>query len=145
MRVPSAPRVPSPSHVAATARLIAARHRALVRLAQASGVLAVALALWSAQSAVQSEKRSWGATTTVLVTTRDLAPGDAIGPTDVEIARWPLAVAPPSAVDQLEPGVLVRQRVDTGDALTRADVARSPGPAGLLPRGWRGVDLHRGE
>lgn len=132
-------------HLVSQFRLAAARHRSVVRAAQVAGVIAVGLALWSASSSVDTERRRWGDTTTVLVALRPLTPGDMITAADVRLDQWPVALAPPGAAPSLDEIALVRQQVGPGEVLTTHDLSPRVGPGGLLPRGSRAVAIPVGD
>jgi Flp pilus assembly protein CpaB len=132
-------------HLVSQLRLAAARHRFVVRVVQVAGVVAVGLALWRASSSVDTERRQWGDTTTVLVALRTLAPGDTITAADVRPDQWPVALAPPGAVPSLDEVAQVRQRVGPGEVLTAHDLSPRVGPAGLLPKGSRAVAIPVGD
>lgn len=128
-------------HLVSQFRLAAARHRSVVRAVQVAGVVAVGLALWSASSSVDAERRRWGDTTTVLVAVRTLAPGDTITAADVRLDQWPVALVPPGAVPSLDEVAQVRQRIGPGEVLTAHDLSPRTGPLGLLPKGSRAVAI----
>ena len=128
-------------HLVSQFRLAAARHRSVVRASQVAGVVTVGLALWSASSSVDTERRRWGDTTTVLVALRPLAPGDALTDADVRLDQWPVALAPPGAVPSLDEMAQVRQWVGPGEVLTAHDLSPRVGPGGLLPSGSRAVAI----
>ncbi len=103
----------------------AARRRAVAVIA------AVAVAWWVVVrvDAADRARREWGATSTVLVVTRDLAAGAAIGAGDVRAVRWPTALVPDGALSELPEGRRLTSAVAPGEALVDHRLAR-PGAGG---------------
>jgi Flp pilus assembly protein CpaB len=128
-------------HLVSQFRLAAARHRTIVRAAQVAGVLAVGFVLWTASTSVDDERRRWGDTTSVIVAVHPLAPGDPITPSDIRVAQWPVALAPPGAAPSVDGATQARQRIGVGEVVTTADLSPRAGPVGLLPKGSRGVTI----
>jgi Flp pilus assembly protein CpaB len=122
------------------------------RLAQRPAVrrtLAVALALVTglvAASLLQAgdaARRSWGVTRPVAVATRDLAPGDTLGPGEVEVRPLPAALVPAAALRDAPAGATVRQPVLAGEPLVPTRLAPDglAGTAALVPEGYRAVSV----
>jgi hypothetical protein len=86
-------------------------------------------------SAHDAARAEWGVTVPVLVAHLPLAPGDELDGR-VAIAEWPAAIVPPDALAAVEPGLVARQHVASGDAVGALDVAPGDGPLALVPDGW---------
>ncbi len=117
------------------------RRSAVVVLALVTG-LAVASLVQSGEAA----RRSWGASRSVAVATRDLAPGDVLSPSAVEVRRLPAAVVPAGASASAPVGAVVRQPVVAGEPLVPARLAPDglTGTAALVPEGFRAVAVPLG-
>jgi hypothetical protein len=126
-------------------RVVAAR-RLLVRHPWvywfAVGALAAAAyaSVGSHTAAHDAARAEWGATSPVVVAHTPLAPGDALG-ARVAIAAWPSAIVPPDALAAVEPGLVARQHVASGDVVGALDVAPGDGPLALVPDGWVAVPV----
>ncbi|MGI9643783.1 MAG: hypothetical protein ACR2O6_00570, partial [Ilumatobacteraceae bacterium] len=68
----------------------------------------------------------WAERRAVVVAALDHRAGDELVWRTVEV---PLVAVPPSAVDDVEPGALARQRIGLGEVVVSADVAAPAGPA----------------
>lgn len=103
----------------------AARRRAVAVLA------AVMVTVWvvARVDAADRSRREWGATSTVLVATRELPSGAAIGAGDVRAVRWPAALVPDGALSGLPEGRRLTSAVTPGEALVDHRLAR-PGAGG---------------
>jgi pilus assembly protein CpaB len=103
----------------------AARRRVVAVLA------AAAVTLWvvARVDAADRARREWGATSTVLVVTRDLAAGATIGAGDVRADRWPTALVPDGALTELPAGRRLSAEVTRGEAVVEHRLAR-PGAGG---------------
>lgn len=82
----------------------------------------------------------YGPPVAVLVATRDLRSGDAVGTTDIAVARWPEDLVPPGALTDAAELAAVRltSRVTTGSVLTASHV-RDDGPLARLSSGRAAV------
>jgi Flp pilus assembly protein CpaB len=101
-------------------QLLGARpaRRALLRRAAALAVCGVVCV--SVVQRVQDAERTrvhWGTTTELLVASRDLPPGWAIGPDDLRRVEWPTALVPSGALDELPAGARLRAPMAHGEAL----------------------------
>lgn len=99
-------------------------------------VAAIALAAgWNVHvrlDGVDDARSAWTDQRIVLVASGDHAPGDALV---VESRTLPSAAIPPSALDELPAGAIVRQHVARGEVVTHADVASGDGPAAAAESG----------
>lgn len=119
-------------HVLAHARLALARRPYLYwAIVAALAVLAVA-GVHRQNASIANERDRWGTTRTALVARRQLEPGDLVDATIVEL---PLAALPDQALDALDVGARVRQRVGAGEVLTILDVTPRHGPASTAEPG----------
>lgn len=119
-------------HVAATARLFLARRPWLYWAIIALLAIGVALAVRQQVAAIDTTRRSWGATATVLRADEAMGPGDPILASPVEL---PVAAIPDGALSTVPDGASLRQRVGAGEVLVDLDVASAPGPASRTPPG----------
>ncbi|QXC63265.1 hypothetical protein KSP35_11030 [Aquihabitans sp. G128] len=79
-------------------------------------------------AAAQAERERWGETRPVLVADRPLAAGDPLAGA-VRTVRWPVGLAPPSALRAVPAGARTAGPVAEGAPLTAASLARG-GPGG---------------
>lgn len=116
----------------------AVRRGLVVALAVATGLVVAGLVRSGAAA-----RQSWGATQAVAVVTRDLQPGDVVGPDTVEVRDLPTAVVPAEALSEVAPGTVVRQPVAAGEALVPTRLAPDglTGTAALVPGGYRAVSV----
>ena len=110
-------------------------------------MLSVALgAGWLAAGIVEGADRTrlaWGTSEGVLIARHDLAPGDPIESSDVELAARPTALMPTSALRDLPEGAVVRATVLAGEVLVAERLAPTglSGVAALVPVGMRAVAI----
>jgi Flp pilus assembly protein CpaB len=92
-------------------------------------------------------RRRWGHDRPVAVATRDLPAGRTIGPTDVRIERWPLAVGPADALGSVVPGTIVSSAISAGEPFVRRRLGRPAGGpvAAVLATGRRAVTVPIGD
>ena len=103
-----------------------------------AAAVVIGLIVGGSVRAFQQQRESWGDTVDVLVTTRELAPGDRLD--DAVVMRSvPVAVAPDDAVSEIPAGAVARQRAGRGEMLSDHDLSGGEGRAGLAPQGWRVV------
>lgn len=105
-------------------------------------VLAVAagagLAVADAVAAVGDARRAWGVERTVLIATRDAAPGEPLDGV-VEGQPRPVPMIPDAALTEAPAGAVLRQHVSAGEIAVEADVTPTAAPQALIPPGWQGV------
>lgn len=114
-------------HVVANARMFLARRPWVYWVVVAALTALVIVVVRDRLTAIDARRESWGATQGVLVADHDLAPGD---PIDVSRVDVPLAVLPAGAITDLPPDARLRQRVAAGEILVGIDITATPGPAG---------------
>lgn len=91
----------------------------------------------------EARRAAWGESVPVAVATRAVAAGEVLGPLDVTIEAWPVAVVPAGALDEAPVGRTATAPIVAGEAVVAARVA----PEGLsevaarLPPGWRAVAI----
>lgn len=78
-------------------------------------------------SRAEAARRRWGATRPVLVTTRPIAPGEAVG-SAVAIVQWPVAVVPPDAIADLPAEATAAADLAQGVAVTAESFRDPAGP-----------------
>jgi Flp pilus assembly protein CpaB len=92
--------------------------RALLRRAAALSVCtAVCLAVVHRVQDADRVRERWGATTHLLVTTRDLPPGALLAAGDVRLVEWPEAHAPSGSIDALPHDRRLSAPVAAGEVL----------------------------
>ena len=121
----------------ALARTVVRRAVVLV-LAIATGLVVVSLV-----SSAEAARQRWGRARPVAVATRDLAPGDLVDGSAVEVRRLPEAAVTPSALAEPPSGSVVRQRVAAGEPFVPERLAPQGlrGVAALVPAGHRAVAI----
>jgi Flp pilus assembly protein CpaB len=92
-------------------------------------------------SSAEAARQRWGRSRPVAVATRDLAPGDVIDASAVEVRRLPDAAVSPGALAEAPAGSVVRQPMVAGEALVAERLAPQglTGVAALVPAGQRAV------
>jgi hypothetical protein len=101
-----------------------------------AGVLAAATE--ANLSEVQRARDAWGETTTVLVATGNIAPGQPVA----EDARWrefASAMVPANAVSAHDLPAIARQHISTGEIVTTVDITATDGQLALVPDEWLAV------
>lgn len=103
----------------------------------------IGLTVMSAVRAASDAKASWGPGETVVVATRDIAPGDALDAGNTAVVSRPEAVVPGDAVRSVEPGARAGEAVYAGEVVRAARLAPAnlSGLAARLPSGTRAVAL----
>jgi Flp pilus assembly protein CpaB len=133
---------PHPVFLGLRARRVLARtvvRRALVLgLAIVTGLVVVSLV-----SSAEAARQRWGRARPVAVATRDLAPGDLVDGSAVEVRRLPEAAVTPRALAEPPSGSVVRQSVAAGEPLVPERLAPQglTGVAALVPAGHRAVAI----
>jgi Flp pilus assembly protein CpaB len=117
------------------------RRAVVLALAIVTGLVVVAL-VWSAEAT----RQRWGRARPVAVATRDLAPGDIVDGSAVEVRRLPEAAVTPGALTEPPSGSVVRQGVAAGEPLVPERLAPQglTGVAALVPAGHRAVAIPLG-
>ena len=117
------------------------RRAAVLGLAAATGLVVVALV-----SSADAARQRWGRARPVAVATRDLAPGDVVDASVVEVRRLPEAAVAPAALTEPPSGSVVRQPVAAGEPLVAERLAPEglTGVAALVPAGHRAVAIPTG-
>jgi Flp pilus assembly protein CpaB len=116
--------------------------RTVVRRAVVLGLaIATGLVVISLVSSAEAARQRWGRARPVAVATRDLAPGDVVDGSTVEVRRLPEAAVSPGALAEPPAGSVVRQPVVAGEALVAERLAPQglTGVAALVPAGHRAV------
>jgi Flp pilus assembly protein CpaB len=120
--------------------------RALARtVVRRAVVLALAivtgLVVLSLVSSAEAARQRWGRARPVAVAIRDLAPGDVIDASTVEVRHLPDAVLSAGALAEPPSGSVVRQPVVAGEPLVAERLAPQglTGVAALVPAGQRAV------
>jgi Flp pilus assembly protein CpaB len=114
------------------------RRVVVLGLAVVTGLVVISLV-----SSAEAARQRWGRARPVAVATRDLAPGDVIDGSMVEVRRLPEAAVSPGALAEPPAGSVVRQPVVAGEALVAQRLAPQglTGVAALVPAGHRAVAL----
>ena len=117
------------------------RRAAVLGLAVATGLVVVSLV-----SSADAARQRWGRARPVAVATRDLAPGDVVDASVVEVRRLPQAAVAPAALTEPPSGSVVRQPVAAGEPLVAERLAPEglTGVAALVPAGRRAVAIPTG-
>ena len=129
------------------ARLTIARHAILYwALVATVAALSAGLVIDKAADA-EAARRRWGHDRPVAVATVDLPAGRAVGPTDVRIERWPLAVGPADALGAVAPGTIVSSAIGAGEPFVPHRLGRPQGGpvAAVLAAGRRAVTVPIGD
>jgi Flp pilus assembly protein CpaB len=116
--------------------------RTVVRRAVVLGLaLVTGLVVVSLVSSAEAARQRWGPARRVAVATRDLAPGDMIDASTVEVRRLPEAALTPGALAEAPSGSVVRQPVAAGEPLVAERLAPQglTGVAAMVPAGYRAV------
>ncbi|MGH9193861.1 MAG: SAF domain-containing protein, partial [Acidimicrobiales bacterium] len=116
--------------------------RTVIRRAVVLGLAIVTgLVVISLVSSAEAARQRWGRARPVAVATRDLAPGDVVDRSTVEVRRLPEAAVTPGALAEPPSGSVVRQPVAAGEPLVPERLAPEglTGVAALVPAGHRAV------
>ncbi len=128
-------------------RLMPAARRLLVRrpwiywLCVAASAVAAAATVVDRVDRIDAARDQWGSTRRVLVTERDISPGE---PLVVTARDLPAALVPGAALAPADAGAAIaRQHIAAGEIVTLVDVGHAdrPGPLALVPDGWLAVPL----
>lgn len=117
------------------------RRMVLLALALVTGLVVMSLV-----ASAEAARDRWGRARPVAVATRDLAPGDVIDGSTIDVRRLPEAAVSPGALAEPPTGSVVRQPVLTGEALVAERLAPQglTGVAALVPAGHRAVAVPLG-
>ena len=117
------------------------RRMVLLALALVTGLVVMSLV-----SSAEAARDRWGRARPVAVATHDLAPGDVIDGSTIEIRRLPEAAVSPGALAEPPTGSVVCQPVLAGEALVAERLAPQglTGVAALVPAGHRAVAVPLG-
>ena len=121
-------------------RLLLARRPWIYWLVVAALTAGVVNAVIRASMRIENERAMWGATITIVVASREVAPGEFLA-TAILRRDYPVAMVPATAVDAADvpADAVALQRISAGEVLVAADLTRGSGPAALLPNGWLAV------
>jgi Flp pilus assembly protein CpaB len=114
------------------------RRAVVLALAIVTGLVVVSLV-----SSAEAARQRWGRARPVAVATRDLAPGDLVDGSAVEVRRLPEAAVTAGALTEPPSGSVVRQPVAAGEPLVPERLAPQglTGVAALVPAGHRAVAI----
>lgn len=110
-------------------RLLLARRPWLYWLCAASCTAIAVGGVAAARGAADEERRAWGDTREVWVTTADVAAGAALAP---ERRSYPVAMVPPDAVTSWPGPAVAAHPLATGEVVVAGDLAGD----GAIPSGW---------
>jgi Flp pilus assembly protein CpaB len=134
----------SPHPVLLGVRARRALARTVVRRAVVLGLaILTGLVVVSLVSSAEAARQRWGRARPVAVATRDLAPGDLVDGSAVEVRRLPEAAVAPQALAEPPSGSMVRQPVAAGEPFVPERLAPQglTGVAALVPAGHRAVAI----
>lgn len=123
--------------------LVLRRHPRAWWLIAGAAALAAGLVASSVVDRAEAARRAWGETAAVVVATRDLAPGDPLGPDVVAVERRPLATVPASALAALPDDRVAAAAIVAGEVVVAERLAGEglDGAAALLPPGTRAMAI----
>jgi hypothetical protein len=119
-------------------RMLLARRPWLYWLLVGAIAVGIVAAVAAAMGDVQRQRDAWGRTTTVFVTTRDVAVGEGLSGA-VTSRDVPAAIVPPSALAVMP--IAATQRLAAGEIIVDIDVVDEQGPLALVPSGWLAIDV----
>ena len=136
----------SPVHtILVSTRRVLARRAWIQWVVIATVAAVIAASVHARLQQVDRQRDSWGSTRTVLVAIGFTDIGD---PIDVEPRDLPIAMIPDGALDPADETPddgagrrLARQRVGTGEIVSRLDVVAASGPQAMTPAGWLAVPV----
>ena len=116
------------------------------RVAVAGLAMATALTVSSALEAAGAARDRWGPSQPVAVAARDLAPGEVVDASAVELRDLPEALVTEASLTAAPEGAVVRQPILAGEPLVAARLAPHglSGAAALVPTGQRAVAVPLG-
>ena len=107
----------------------------------ASLVCCAALTFFITLSRMQSATASLGSTTTVLIATSNIEPGDIITTQLFSLRTLPRSAVTPTALHDLQTGLVAQQSISIGELLTTTNTGTSTSKQLQLPVGFRSVAI----
>ena len=107
----------------------------------ASLVCCAALTFFITLSRMQSATASLGSTTTVLIATSNIEPGDIITTQLSSLRSLPRSAVTPTALHDLQTGLVAQQSISIGELLTTTNTGTSATQQLQLPAGFRSVAI----
>ena len=107
----------------------------------ASLVCCAALTFFITLSRMQSATASLGSTTTVLIATSNIEPGDIITTQLSSLRSLPRSAVTPTALHDLQTGLVAQQSISIGELLTTTNTGTSTSKQLQLPVGFRSVAI----
>jgi Flp pilus assembly protein CpaB len=104
-------------------------------------VCCAALTFFITLSRMQSATRSLGLTTPVLIATRSIKQGDIITAQLFSLRTLPRAAVAPTALHDLQFGLVAQQSISIGELLTTTNTGTSTSKQLQLPTGFRSVAI----
>ena len=104
-------------------------------------VCCAALTFFVTMSRMQSATSSLGETTSVLIATSDIKPGDLITPQLFSPHTLPRSAVAPTALHDLQFGLVAQQSISIGELLTTTNTGTSTSKQLQLPVGFRSVAI----
>jgi len=100
-----------------------------------------ALTFFVTMSRMQSATSSLGETTSVLIATSDIKPGDLITPQLFSLRTLPRSAVAPTALHDVQIGLVAQQSISIGELLTTTNTGTSTSKQLQLPVGFRSVAI----
>lgn len=104
-------------------------------------VCCAALTFFITLSRMQSATASLGSTTTVLIATSNIEPGDIITTQLFSLRSLPRSAVTPTALHDLQLDLVAQQRISVGELLTTTNTGTSTSKQLQLPVGFRSVAI----
>ena len=104
-------------------------------------VCCAALTFFVTMSRMQSATSSLGKTTSVLIATSDIKPGDLITPQLFNRHTLPRSAVAPTALHDVQIGLVAQQSISIGELLTTTNTGTSTSKQLQLPIGFRSVAI----
>ena len=104
-------------------------------------VCCAALTFFVTMSRMQSATSSLGETTSVLIATSDIKPGDLITPQLFNRHTLPRSAVAPTALHDVQIGLVAQQSISIGELLTTTNTGTSTSKQLQLPIGFRSVAI----
>jgi len=104
-------------------------------------VCCAALTFFVTMSRMQSATSSLGETTSVLIATSDIKPGDLITPQLFNRHTLPRSAVAPTALHDVQIGLVAQQSISIGELLTTTNTGTSTSKQLQLPVGFRSVAI----
>lgn len=120
-------------------------HHRRWRLALVTGLVLVAGAVASHHGTrLDAARRSWGDAEPTAVAVRAITRGSVIDRDDVALQAWPLALRPPTALDELPIGQVTWQDIGEGEVIVEHDLVPPEGALARLDPGTAAVSVPTG-